>query len=44
VQTAVLGKAQIKLQCQEEKEQEEAGQEIRRNRGRLNKITMKHSN
>lgn len=41
--TAVLEKAmtQIKLQCQEEKEQEEAGQKIRRKRSRLNKITIK---
>jgi hypothetical protein len=40
----VLDKAmiQIKLQCQEEKEQEEAGQK-RRKRGRLNKITIKQN-
>jgi hypothetical protein len=42
----VLKKAitQIKLQCQEEKEQEEAGQERRIKRGKLNKIKIKHSN
>jgi hypothetical protein len=34
---------QIKLQCQEEKEQEEAGQKKRRKRGRLNKITIKQN-
>jgi len=42
----VLEKAmtQIKLPCQEEKEQKEAGQKIRRKIGRLNKITIKQSN
>ena len=42
----MLGEAitKIKLQCQEEKEQEEAGQERRIKRGNLKKITIKHSN